>query len=175
MTAGNNYMKTPKIEKRPIDALIDEYSSFHQKPVNRAISYITIPLISFSILAFVWCIPFPHLKFLGIYNDYLNWGSFLIAFVIYYYMRMSPILSYITLFILFAFTYLIIQLLEWQKNGGLILTQICVVVFVTANIIQLIGYQLEGKRPTMIESFKFLASEPIWLVSLVLKRFGVKY
>ena len=167
--------KQPKTEKRPIDALIDEYSSFHQKPPNRYIAYITIPLISFSILGFLWAVPFPHLSFLGSYNGYFNWASFLIAFLIYYYMRLSAIISYIILIVLFALTYLIIQLEAWQKTGGPILPQVCVVIFVMANIAQLIGYRLEGKKPTIAENFKFLTIEPIWLLSLVLKRFGVKY
>ncbi len=155
--------------------LIDEYAQFHQKPVNRYINFVCIPLITFSIVGFVWCIPFPHLGFLGSYNGYLNWASFLIAFVIYYYMKRSPIISYVMLIVLFAFTYAIIQLQAWQKTGGPIFPQLCVVVFVTANIAQLIGYRIEGKKPTMMESFKFVLLEPMWLLSLVLKRFGVKY
>jgi uncharacterized membrane protein YGL010W len=168
-------MKTQKTEKRPVDILIDEYAQFHQKPANRYINYICIPLIAFSILGFVWCIPFPHLGFLGNYNGYLNWASFLIALVIYYYMKRSPIISYIILIIFFAFAYGITQLQAWQKTGGPILPQLCVVVFVTANIAQLIGYRIEGKKPTMMESFKFVLVEPMWLLSLVLKRFGVRY
>ncbi|MDB4924950.1 DUF962 domain-containing protein [Mucilaginibacter sp.] len=168
-------MKNQKIEKRPVDILIDRYAEFHKKPANRYINYICVPLISFSILGFVWSIPFPHLNFLGSYNGYLNWGSFLIALVIYFYMKLSPIISYIMLIVLFVFTFCIIQLEGWQKTGGPILPQMCVVVFVTANIIQFIGYRIEGKKPTSAENFKFLGIEPIWLLSLVLKRFGVKY
>jgi uncharacterized membrane protein YGL010W len=168
-------MKNQKAEKRPIDILIDEYAGFHQKPVNRYINYICIPLISFSILGFIWSIPFPHLGFLGGYNGYFNWASFLIAFAIYYYMKRSPVLSYIMLIVIFAFTYIIIQLQAWQTAGGFILPQMCVVVFVMANIAQLIGYRIEGKKPTFMENFKFLLIEPIWLLSLGLKGFKIKY
>jgi uncharacterized membrane protein YGL010W len=168
-------MKNQKTEKRPIDILIDEYAGFHQKPANQYINYICIPLILFSILGFIWSIPFPHLGFLGSYNGYFNWASFLIAFAIYYYMKRSPVLSYIMLIMIFAFTYIIIQLQAWQKAGGFILPQMCVVVFVMANIAQLIGYRIEGKKPTFMENFKFLLIEPIWLLSLGLKRFKIKY
>src|ERR1700761_6730446 len=140
--------KQPILTKRPVDNWLDLYSSFHKKPANKAINYVCIPLILFSILGFVWAIPFPHIGFLGSYNGYLNWASFLIAIVIYYYLKQSPVLSYLMLIILFLFAYVIIQMTEWEKAGGLIMPQVCLVLFVIANILQLIGYKIEGKKPT---------------------------
>ena len=168
-------MKAPTPPKRPIDVYFDKYNEYHTNPVNRIINYICIPVISFSILAFVWSLPFPKLEFLGRYNGYLNWGSFLIAFTIYYYQRLSPILSYLMLLVVFGFAYLIIQLETWQKSGGMVLPQVCVILFVVANIMQLIGYKLEGKKPMLFFDFKFLLISPLWLLSLILKKFNIKY
>jgi uncharacterized membrane protein YGL010W len=168
-------MKNQKTEKRPIDIVIDEYASFHQKPANRVINYICIPLIVFSVVGFVWSLPFPQLKFLGSYITYLNWGSFLIALSVYYYMRLSPILSYIMLLLLFALVYLVIQLQLSGKSSGFVLPQICVFIFIMANIAQFIGYRAEGRKPTFSEEFKFMLTAPLWLLSLVLKKFGIKY
>ncbi|MDB5003265.1 MAG: hypothetical protein JWQ34_1490 [Mucilaginibacter sp.] len=168
-------MKNQKIEKRPIDVIIDQYASFHQKPANRLINYLCIPLIVFSVVGFVWSLPFPQLKFLGVYNTYLNWGSFLIAFSVYYYMRLSPILSYIILLLLFALVYIVIQLQLAEKSGGFVLPQVCVFIFIMANIAQFIGYRIEGRKPTFSDEFKFMLIAPLWLLSLVLKKFGVKY
>lgn len=165
----------PKIEQRSIDVIIDEYDSFHQKPANRAINYICIPLIVFSMVGFVWSLPFPQLKFLGSYITYLNWGSFLVAFSVYYYMRLSPLLSYIVLLILFALIYGIIQLQVAEKAGGFVVPQVCVFIFVMSIIAQFIGYQIEGKRPTFAQEFKFMLTGPVWLLSLLLKKVGVKY
>jgi uncharacterized membrane protein YGL010W len=167
-------MKNQKTDKRPIDIIIDQYDSFHQKPANRLINYICIPLIVFSVVGFVWSLPFPQLKFLGAYITYLNWGSFLIAFSVYYYMRLSPIISYILLLILFAVVYVVIQLQLAEKSGYL-LPQVCIFIFVMANIAQFIGYRIEGKKPTFSDEFKFMLTAPIWLLSLVMKKFGVKY
>jgi uncharacterized membrane protein YGL010W len=168
-------MKKQKIEQRPIDAIIDQYNSFHQKPANRIINYICVPLIVFSIVGFVWSLPFPHLNFLGVYNGYLNWASFLIAFTIYYYMRLSPILSYVMLLILFALTFGVIQLQTFDGKSGYLLPQICIFIFVMANIGQFIGYRIEGRKPTFADEFKFMLTAPVWLLSLVMKKFGVKY
>ncbi|MBC7399761.1 MAG: DUF962 domain-containing protein [Mucilaginibacter sp.] len=168
-------MRNQKIPQRPIDAIIDQYDSFHQKPANRIINYICVPLIVFSVVGFVWSLPFPHLNFLGVYNVYLNWASFLIAFTIYYYQRLSPILSYIMLLLLFALTFGVIQLQAFDGKNGYLLPQFCIFVFVMANIGQFIGYRIEGKKPTFSDEFKFMLTGPVWLLSLVMKRFKIKY
>jgi uncharacterized membrane protein YGL010W len=167
-------MKKQKTEQRPIDTTIAEYNSFHQKPANRIINYICVPLIVFSVVGFIWSLPFPHLNFLGVYNGYLNWASFLIAFTIYYYQRLSPLLSYIMLLLLFAIIFGVVQLQAFDGKGYL-LPQVCVFLFVVANIFQFMGYRIEGRKPTFSDEFKFMLTAPVWLLSLVLKRFGVKY
>lgn len=168
-------MKAPATPKRPIDVYFDKYNEYHTNPVNRVINYICIPVISFSIMAFVWSLPFPDLAFLGDKKGFLNWGSFFIAFTIYYYQRLSPILSYLMLLVVAAFAYCIVQLEYWQQAGGMVLPQVCIVLFVAANILQLIGYKLEGKKPMLFFDFKFLLISPLWLLSLILKKFNIKY
>ena len=168
-------MKTQPTPPRPIDVYFAKYNEYHTNPVNRIINYICIPVIMFSILGFVWSLPFPYLGFLGQYNGFLNWASFLIAFAIYYYQQQSPILSFMALLLVFAFAYGIVQLEAWQKAGGMVLPQVCIILFVAANILQLIGYKLEGKKPMLFWDLKFLLISPLWLMSLILKRFGVKY
>lgn len=168
-------MKTQPTPQRPIDVYFAKYNEYHTNPVNRIINYICIPVITFSIVGFVWSLPFINISFLGVKDGFLNWASFLIAFSIYYYYRASPILSFCMFLIVFAFAYGIVQLEYWQKAGGMVLPQVCIVLFVTANILQLIGYKLEGKKPMLFWDFKFLLISPIWLMSLILKKFGVKY
>jgi uncharacterized membrane protein YGL010W len=160
----------PITPQRPLDLAIEQYASFHQKPANRVINYICIPLIVFSVLGFVWSIPFPHLAFLGKYNGFINWASFIIAFGIYYYLKLSPMLSYLMLFTFFGFTYIIIQ---FEKDP--VLPQVCVFLFVMANVAQFIGYRIEGRKPTFADEFKFMLVGPMWLWTVVLKKFGVKY
>src|SRR5882757_10768810 len=93
---------------RPVDVYFAKYAESHQNKTNEAIHFICIPLIVFSLLGLVWSIPFPSLNFLGTYNGVFNWASFLIAFSVYYYLKLSPILSYLMLFVLFGFCYAII-------------------------------------------------------------------
>jgi uncharacterized membrane protein YGL010W len=162
--------KQPLIEKRPVDVLLDEYASFHTNFTNRVINYFCIPLVSFGILAFVWSIPFPVLGFLGENKGFLNWASFLVAFTLYYYLRLSPMLSYIMLFCLGVFSYIIVML-----EQHLVLAQIGLMLFVIGNIGQLIGYKKEGRRPIFAQDFKFMLIGPMWLFSLILKRLKIPY
>lgn len=171
----NMKAKTPATPKHPLDVYFAKYDAYYTNPVNRIIGYISIPVVTFSILAFVWSLPFPDLAFLGSKKGFLNWGSFLIAFTIYYYQRLSPILSYLMLLVIAAFAYGIVQLEYWQQAGGMPLPQVCLVLFVVANLLQFIGNKLEGKKPMLFLDFKFLLLSPLWLLSLILKKFNIKY
>jgi uncharacterized membrane protein YGL010W len=115
-------------------------------------------------MGLVWAIPFPHIKFLGKYNSFINWASFLIAFAVYYYYRLSAVLSYLMLLILFGFSYLIIDLVSWQKTGGPLLWESCLVIFVLSWAGQFIGHKIEGKKPSFFDDLKFLLIGPIWLL-----------
>jgi uncharacterized membrane protein YGL010W len=160
---------------RPVDIYFDKYAESHQNPTNELIHWICVPLIVFSLLGLVWAIPFPYIKFLGQYNGFLNWGSFLIAFAIYYYYKLSPVLSYLMLLLLFAFSYGIMELVTWQKAGGPALWQSCLLIFVLSWIGQFIGHKIEGKKPSFFDDLRFLLIGPIWLLHFVLKRFSVRY
>lgn len=164
-----------QVKQRPVDQYFDQYAESHQNPTNKMVHWVCVPLIVFSLLGLVWSIPFPYLKFLGQYNGYFNWASFLIAFSIFYYYKLSPILSYIMLLIVFGFSYLIIELDLWQKAGGPAVWQVSLAIFVLSWIGQFIGHKIEGKKPSFLDDIKFLLIGPIWLVHFILKRFNIRY
>ncbi|MDN3549789.1 DUF962 domain-containing protein [Mucilaginibacter aquaedulcis] len=161
--------------KRKVDIYFAKYAESHQNSSNEAIHFICIPLIIFSLMGLIWSIPFPYLKFLGSYNGVFNWASFLIAFSIYYYLKLSPILSYIMLLVLFGFSYAIIELEQWHKAGGPALWLVCFIIFVFAWIGQFIGHKIEGKKPSFLDDLKFLLIGPIYLLHLILKKLKIKY
>ena len=172
---SSNKAVQDKAAARPIDIYFDQYAEHHQNPTNKLIHWICVPLIVFSIFGLVWAIPFPYLKFLGSYNGYFNWASFLIAAVIFYYYKLSPTLSYLMLFILMGFSYAVIELVEWQKTGGPAMWLVCLVIFVIAWIGQFIGHKIEGKKPSFLDDVKFLLIGPIWLLHFILKKFSIRY
>src|SRR5580700_10645698 len=106
---GSNAPAGAIAPKRPVDIYFDKYAESHQTSTNKLIHWICVPLIVFSLLGLVWAIPFPHINFLGRFNGFFNWASFLIAFSVYYYYKLSPVLSYLMLLIVFSFSYGIIE------------------------------------------------------------------
>jgi uncharacterized membrane protein YGL010W len=162
-------------EQRLIDQYFDQYAESHQNKTNKALHWICIPLIMFSLLGLIWSIPFPHLEFLGRFNGFVNWASFLIAFSIYYYYRLSPVLSYVMLLVLFVFSGLIVGLEKWQALGGPAVWVVCVAIFVLAWIGQFIGHGIEGKKPSFFDDLKFLLIGPVWLIHFLFKKAGIRY
>jgi uncharacterized membrane protein YGL010W len=162
-------------DDRAVDIYFAKYAESHQNSTNEMIHFVCIPLIVFSLLGLVWSIPFPYLKFLGTYNGTFNWASFLIAFSVYYYLKLSPILSYLMLFVLFGFCYAIIGIEQWHKAGGPSLWLVSLIIFLLSWVGQFVGHKIEGKKPSFLDDIKFLLIGPIYLLHLILKKLSVKY
>lgn len=159
----------PKIEQRPVDRYFEEVDQAYHK--SAAVAALFVLLMMFGLITFVWALPFPHLAFLGKYNGYLNWASFLIAGLIYYLLRLSPMVSYLMLFMLFGFSYGIIQLEGWQKAGGPALWVVGFGVLVFGVAVQLFAI----KASKINKGVNFLFKTPVWLLVLLLKKIGFKY
>ena len=162
-------------EKREIDVLFDKYGESHQNATNKLIHWICVPLIVFSLLALVWAIPFPRLEFLGKYNGFVNWASFLIAFAIYYYYKLSPVMSYFMLIAVFIMSFFIVMLEKWEQSGGPAMWVSALVIFVLSWIGQFYGHKVEGKKPSFLDDVKFLLIGPVWLLHFICKKIGLKY
>lgn len=48
-------------------------------------------------------------------------------------------------------------------------------IFIITWILQLIGHKIEGKNPSFLKDLQFLLIGPIWLLSFILKKLGIKY
>ena len=163
------------VPKRDIDVVLGQYGESHQNPVNKVIHMICIPLILFSLLGLLWSIPFPHFNFLGKYNGFLNWASFFIAFTGYYYYRLSPVLTYMMILVVFATSLLVVQLEKWALAGGPALWLVCAVIFAVALVGQFIGSRLEEKKSSFLQDVKFLLIGPIWLLHFICVKTGIRY
>jgi uncharacterized membrane protein YGL010W len=168
--------KTPApVKPGGLEFYFDKYAAAHQNPVNKIIQIIAVPLFMFSVFILAWCIKFPYIKFLGQYNQDFNWASFLLAFSIYYYMRLSPVLSYFLLFILLGFFYIITEMVQWQNAGGPYLATIGLGIYCITGIALFIGYKLEGKKLSFEYRLKNSLIAPLYLLHLMLRRFSIKY
>ncbi|WP_158824949.1 hypothetical protein [Mucilaginibacter lacusdianchii] len=161
----------PKAPERLVDQYFESYENVYQQVTNKWLVYASIPVMLFGLIAFVWAIPFPHLQFLGRYNGFINWASFLIAILIYYYLRLSPVASYILLFLLFGFSYIIIQLEQWQKVGSTPL-------WLVGLVLLLLGLGAQFTLLSFVRGnnyLQLLLKAPLWFIINVIKKLKLRY
>jgi uncharacterized membrane protein YGL010W len=174
----HSYTKAQPVKKgnkRKIDEYFDRLDASHQNPTNQLLHYFFVPLMMFGLLGMAWAFPFPHLAFIGKYNGYFNWASFIIAFAIYYYLKLSPLLSYFALFLLFGISYGVMQLDLYEKTGGAELSVISVGVLMVSLAGQYIGGKIEGKEASFNDDTELLHITPLWVLYKLTQRFKLRY
>jgi len=154
---------------KPVQEWLDEYGESHQDPTNKAVHWICVPLIALSLIGMLWALPVPA-AFLNI-SPVLNWGVlFMMASVVYYFL-LSPQLAVGMVGVMAVFT----VALYWLDGLRTPLWMLCVGIFVLAWIGQFIGHLVEGKRPSFFQDLQFLMIGPMWLLSFVYRRLGIRY
>lgn len=140
---------------RKIDALINHYGESHQNSTNELIHFIAIPLITLSLSGLLYAIhPFVLYAFLI--------GSFV------YYVRLS------TVFLITMLVWSAVMLWMIQSMGSQLVT-ICIAIFVGAWILQFIGHKIEGKKPSFFEDIQYLWVGPLFVLSKLFTRLGIKW
>jgi uncharacterized membrane protein YGL010W len=156
--------------KKTPDQWFNEYGDSHQNKTNKLIHWICVPLIFLVILGLVWAIPVPA-AFSEI-HPYLNWATLAFLFIAVFYIRLSPKLA-IGLIIFSLSCYGIIAWYESLQVASLALT--CTVLFVILWILQFIGHNIEGKKPSFFKDVQFLMIGPAWLMGFIYRRLGLSY
>jgi uncharacterized membrane protein YGL010W len=154
---------------RTVTEWLAEYGDSHRNPTNKLLHWLCVPVIVLCVLGFVWALPVPA-AFERI-SPWLNWATLVIAVGLVYYAAMSPRLALGMLPVMAAMVWLLARL------DGLAtpLWLICAVAFVVAWIGQFIGHAIEGRRPSFFEDLQFLMIGPLWLLSFVYQRLGLRY
>jgi len=153
-----------------IDILLAEYGESHVNPVNKAIHWICVPLIVWTVVALLWSIPVPWDIGSGIVP--LNWAVIALVPVQVYYFRLSRRLGMGLMLYNLAMLWLAAVV---ETHSPWPLWQVAVAVFVLAWIGQFIGHVFEGKRPSFFKDLQFLLIGPAWLMSFVYRKAGLQY
>jgi len=146
---------TDSIPSRRIDALLARYGQSHRNPINKAIHWVCVPLISWSLLAVLWA-----------WTPVAAYA--LIALALVYYARLSWPLA---VGMLAVSALMIFPLTQIARH----LFTIAAAVFVLAWIGQFIGHRIEGAKPSFLEDLAFLLVGPVWLLAYIYRRFGIAY
>jgi uncharacterized membrane protein YGL010W len=149
---------------RSVDAWLNEYGESHRNPTNKAIHWICVPAIVWTVTALVWSIPSPA--------PWLNWAVVLAVAAMAWYVALSPKLAVgIGVFLAAC-----LALCAWVESAFTTpLWLIAVVVFVVAWIGQFVGHHIEGKKPSFFKDLQFLLVGPAWLMGFVYRKAGWSY
>jgi uncharacterized membrane protein YGL010W len=140
---------------RTVDILFERYGEFHRNSANKAIHWICVPLIVWSLLGMLWSAS-PIVACIAVAASmvFYAWLSLPIA---------AGMLGVIAL---------MVYPLTLLGSRALVVS---VGVFVAAWIGQFIGHMLEGRKPAFLEDIRSLLVGPAWLLGFVYRRLGIAY
>ncbi|MDR1075530.1 MAG: DUF962 domain-containing protein [Xanthomonadaceae bacterium] len=153
---------------RPIDRWFAHYSDDHRNPANQRIHCVAVPLILWSAIALIWCIPISGSLFsTGI------WAGFAMFSVWMFYNRLSRRLGY-GMIAFFFFSACLCRLLE-THIGIAALGWSALAIFVFAWSAQFIGHRIEGRKPSFLTDLVYLLIGPLWVLSKAYRVMGWRY
>jgi uncharacterized membrane protein YGL010W len=149
---------------RTADVWFEMYGESHQNKINKAIHWVCIPLITWSLLALLQVLPTPFIEV-----ALLNWGALFVVVALVFYGTLSwTIMGGMGLI---AAALLVAN--EAALNAGLPLGWIALAVFAISWLAQFIGHWIEGEKPSFFEDLQFLLVGPAWLLQFVYRKVGV--
>lgn len=146
---------TAKTAPRKVDTLIAHYGSSHKNATNELIHFFAIPLIMLSIVGLMYALhPWVAFAFMG-------------ASMVYY-ARLSTVFLVAMLVWSILLYWLILQMGDkvWQTS---------LIIFVGAWIAQFYGHHVEGKKPSFFEDIQYLWVGPLFVLSKLFEKMGIKW
>ncbi|MFY9243948.1 MAG: Mpo1-like protein [Polaribacter sp.] len=139
----------------------DEYAVSHQNETNKAIHYICVPLIFFSVIGLLMSIPTTFLEnTFGLYNPLLeNWAVMVTLFISIFYLRLG-----FWFFIEMLFVILLCIIGNFWISNNANLFYVSITIFVLAWIGQFYGHKVEGAKPSFLKDLEFLLIGPLWVI-----------
>jgi uncharacterized membrane protein YGL010W len=141
---------------RKVDRLLAHYGESHRNPTNEAIHMVAIPAIMLSIVGLLFTLH-PWVAYV-----------FVAASLVYYVMLRSAV------FVLAMAVLTALALAAVHAMGDLVFP-ICAAIFVVAWIFQFVGHKIEGKKPSFFEDIQYLWVGPLFVLSRLFLRLGVRW
>jgi uncharacterized membrane protein YGL010W len=138
-----------------VDQLLAHYGESHRHPRNEAIHFVAIPLIMLSLVGLLFA---AH-----------PWAAYgFIAASLVYYARLSAVFL-ASMVVLSALALVLVHAMGSQVLA------ISGAIFVGAWIAQFVGHKIEGKKPSFFEDLQYLWVGPLFVLSKLYERLGVRW
>ncbi|GAB3469646.1 Mpo1 family 2-hydroxy fatty acid dioxygenase [Polaromonas eurypsychrophila] len=140
---------------RRVDQLLAHYEESHRNPKNELIHFIAIPLIMLSLVGMMFALH-PYVAY-----------AFIAASMVYY-MRLS--LVFLVTMVLWS---LLIVALVFAMGPWVL--ELSVAIFIGAWVLQFVGHKLEGKKPSFFEDIQYLWVGPLFVLSKLFTKLGLRW
>ncbi len=149
---------------KTLDQWFEEYAVSHQNETNQLIHFVCVPAIFFSIVGMLMSIPSEFLtKIIGLENALvINWATFLLVFLLIFYLRLSISMFFKMLLFSIACVYG-----NYYLGTVLPLFYTSLAIFIIAWIGQFYGHKIEGIKPSFFKDLQFLLIGPAWVIKKV--------
>lgn len=144
---------------------MDDYGVDHNHPTNQKIHKVCVPLIMFSIIGLLWCVPRVNVEGFNI-----NWAYVLIALALIFYVTLR---NFKMLLMMILQTGVMVYICHLLNERSLLLP-VSITIFVLAWIGQFIGHKIEGRKPSFLQDISFLLIGPLWVNRFLFKKWGVE-
>ena len=141
---------------RKVDRLLAYYGESHRHPTNEAIHMVAIPAIMLSIVGLLFALH-PWVAYV-----------FVAASLVYYARLRSPV------FLVTMLVGTVVLLAAVHAMGDLVLP-VSAAIFVVAWIFQFVGHKIEGRKPSFFEDIQYLWVGPLFVLSKLFDRLGVRW
>jgi uncharacterized membrane protein YGL010W len=153
------------VRERRIDRWFAHYSDDHRNAANQRIHVVAVPLILWSVVALLWCIPVA-----GTWFRPGLWAALAMFFAWSFYFRASRRLGYGMLVVFVALAWLTRWLHLALGTAGLL--WLAAAVFVAAWIAQFLGHRIEGRKPSFLTDLTYLLIGPAWVLAKLYRKLG---
>ncbi len=141
---------------RKVDRLLAHYGESHRHPTNERIHFVAIPAIMLSLVGLLFALH-PWVAY-----------AFVAASLVYYATLRSPAF-FLTML---AGTALLLGAVH--AMGSLVLP-LSAAIFVVAWVFQFIGHKIEGRKPSFFEDIQYLWVGPLFVLSRLFQRLGIRW
>jgi uncharacterized membrane protein YGL010W len=140
---------------RAVDQLFTRYSEYHRNPTNKAIHWVCVPLIVWSLLGMLWAA-----------SPYAAYVAIVLAMAFYLWLSLPIAVGMLLMLVVMACALTLLGPKVLAVSAG---------VFVVAWIGQFIGHAVEGRRPAFLEDIRSLLVGPAWVVGEMYSKLGIAY
>ena len=152
-----------------IDNWLDRYEREHQDLTNPLVYWAAVPMVVLGIVGLFWYLPVPD-EFRQI-SPFLNWGSaFLMATAIYYF-----IISLSLAIGMLPFLLGLSAIQVWLAQSPYPQLGVSVGLLVAGTVGLWLGRRGPGSLRGVLQDFHLVMIGPVWLLSVVYKRFRVPF